>query len=127
MLLPVFSAFDCCELVTLYFELYVIPFILIMPGNFVFVFYGVCSFLRISIFKLFLSLHILLSILSIKLSKNIASCVCAIASWMPVKKELTLFYTLFVLIVYHAYVIFTHMSLLQFTSIRFNFLSFLFF
>ena len=48
------------------------------------------------------------------------------ASWMRVKIELTLFYTLFVLIVYHAYVIFTHMSLLQFTSVRFNFLSFLF-
>ena len=42
-------------------------------------------------------------------------------------KKLTLFYTLFVLIVYHAYVIFTHMALLQFTSIRFNFLSLLFY
>ena len=43
------------------------------------------------------------------------------------EKKLTLFFTLFVLIVYLAYVIFTHMSLLQFTSIQFSFLSFLFY
>ena len=43
------------------------------------------------------------------------------------KKKLTLFYTLFVLIVYHAYVIFTQMALLQFTSILLNFLFIIFF